>query len=81
MLSVDFIHDLDYIVQGDVPSAQIPNANSTKLRRLTAMPHQTNPYVQSFVVFRELVTSAYAPVSCFIVIHSDRLPTCEHIRR
>lgn len=76
-----YSHDTNYFVQGDVRFAQIPNLNSTLLQQLTETLFETNLYVQSFVALREWATPADGPNPYCLVIHSDRRPTGERIRR
>lgn len=57
------------------------NRNSTLLQQPTEMPHKTNPNEQSFVAPGVRAIPVDAANLFFLVIHSDKRLTDEHIRR
>ncbi|CDF40386.1 ATP dependant DNA helicase [Chondrus crispus] len=79
-----YIHDTDY---GTQTRTRLGGASTrledTLLMQLTHMLHECNPYVQSVLSMREWAQSpqpnTLAPYQ--MVIHADRRPSHEHVRR
>lgn len=76
-----YIHDTDYSKQRNAHAEQMPNLSASLLQQLTAILHDFNPYVESFVALRDWATTIYAPSPFYMVIHSDRHPTTRQVRR
>lgn len=77
-----FIHDTEYSAQGEVCLFQTPNLNSEicLLTQLTAMIFQSNAYLQSFDLLRDLALSEVARNKSQVVIRSDRRSKNEIVR-
>lgn len=79
-----YIHDTDYATQSRTRLNAAPQLDEALLAELAEMLHGRNPYVQTFLSMREWATSddgANAPAPYQMVIHADRRPSNEHVRR
>ncbi len=80
LLSV-YIHDTEFDVQSELGSQNIAGADAALLRNLASMLNQNNTYVQSFMSLHELARDN-APTDRYkVVIHADKRPANEHVRR
>lgn len=57
-----------------------PNLTFPILEQLTAMFHEVNPYVQSFVSLTNCTTPFHAPNTSQVVIYEDMTAAHEHER-
>ncbi|CDF38585.1 ATP dependant DNA helicase [Chondrus crispus] len=79
-----YIHDTDY---GTQTRTRLGGASTrledTLLMQLTHMLHECNPYVQTVLSMREWAQSPQpnTPAPYQMVIHADRRPSHEHVRR
>lgn len=71
----------DFVTQGDMRAAHMPNLHPGLLAQLTSMLHECNSYVQSFSALRDWATPVNAPNLYRMIIHSDKRPASEHFCR
>lgn len=64
-----------------IPTAKISDPSSTLPHQLTAILHDYNHYLQSFVASRHCATPTNAPNPYQMIIRSDNRPSREHVRR
>ena len=76
-----YIHDTDFSNQAGIRRGANPRLNEGLLTRLAATLSQHNPYVQTFESLREWATGDEAPTQYKMVIHADKRPAAEHVRR
>ena len=78
-----YIHDTDYVTQTRTRLGSSRRLEEALMTQLTHMLHECNPYVQKFLCMREWAQSAHnnTPAAYQMVIHADRRPSHEHVRR
>ena len=78
-----YIHDTDYATQTPTRLGRSRRLEEALMTQLTDMPHECNPYVQTFLFMREWAQSAHknTPAAYQMVTHHDRRPNHEHVRR
>lgn len=59
----------------------MPNLSSTLLHQLTNILLDSNHYLQSFIALRHWATPIDAPNLYHMIIHSERRPSGENVRR
>lgn len=75
-----YIHETDYAAQ---EATRVGGNRSLDqgVMELTGMLHEVNPYVQTFRLMREWTVLENRPEKMNLVIHADRRPVAEHVRR
>ncbi|CDF40970.1 ATP dependant DNA helicase PIF1 [Chondrus crispus] len=78
-----YIHDTDYATQTRTRLGTSRQLEEALMTQLTHMLHECNPYVQTFLCMREWAQSPHnnCPATYQMVIHADRRPSHEHVRR
>ncbi|CDF38542.1 unnamed protein product [Chondrus crispus] len=78
-----YIHDTDYATQTRTRLGNSARLQEALTAPLTRMLHECNPYVQTFLCMREWAQSPHnnTPTPYQMVIHADRRPSHEHVRR
>ncbi|CDF38180.1 ATP dependant DNA helicase PIF1 [Chondrus crispus] len=78
-----YIHDTDYATQTRTRLGNSTRLEEALMTQLTHMLHECNPYVQTFLCMREWAQSPHnnTPAAYQMVIHADRRPSYEHVRR
>ncbi|CDF33944.1 ATP dependant DNA helicase PIF1 [Chondrus crispus] len=78
-----YIHDTDYATQTRTRLENSRRLEEALMTQLTHMLHECNLYVQTFLCMREWAQSPHnkTPASYQMVIHADRRPSHEHVRR
>ncbi|CDF38639.1 unnamed protein product [Chondrus crispus] len=78
-----YIHDTDYATQTRTRLGTSRQLEEALMTQLTHMLHECNPYVQTFLCMREWAQSPQnnCPATYQMVIHADRRPSHEHVRR
>ncbi|CDF32173.1 unnamed protein product [Chondrus crispus] len=78
-----YIHDTDYATQTHTRLGTSRQLEEALMTQLTHMLHECNPYVQTFLCMREWAQSPQnnCPATYQMVIHADRRPSHEHVRR
>ncbi|CDF40383.1 ATP dependant DNA helcase [Chondrus crispus] len=78
-----YIHDTDYATQTRTRLGNSRQLEEALMTQLTYMLHECNPYVQTFLCMREWAQSPHnnSPATYQMVIHADRRPSHEYVRR
>ncbi|CDF33021.1 unnamed protein product [Chondrus crispus] len=78
-----YIHETDYATQTRTRLGTSRQLEEALMTQLTHMLHECNPYVQTFLCMREWAQSPQnnCPATYQMVIHADRRPSHEHVRR
>ena len=78
-----YIHDRDYATQRRTSLGSSIRLEEGLMTQLTHMLHECNPYVQKFLFMREWAQCEHnnTPAAYQMVIHADRRPSHEHVRR
>ncbi|CDF41005.1 unnamed protein product, partial [Chondrus crispus] len=78
-----YIHDTEYATQTRTRLGTSRQLEEALMTQLTHMLHECNPYVQTFLCMREWAQSPHnnCPATYQMVIHADRRPSHEHVRR
>ncbi|CDF35745.1 ATP dependant DNA Helicase Pif1 [Chondrus crispus] len=78
-----YIHDSDYATHTRTTLGNSRRLEEALMTQLTHMLHECNPYVQTFLCMREWAQSPHnnTPAAYQMVIHADRRPSHEHVRR
>ncbi len=76
-----YIHDTDFNIQSELRSQNFAGVDRALLTNLASVLNQSNTYVQSFMRLHELARDN-APTNRYkIVIHADKRPANEPVRR
>ncbi|CDF39089.1 ATP dependant DNA helicase [Chondrus crispus] len=78
-----YSHDTDYATQTRTGLGTSRRLEEALMTQLTHMLHECNPYVQTFLCMREWAQFPHnnTPATYQMVIHADRRPSHEHVRR
>ncbi len=76
-----YIFDTELDVQSEIRSHNVPIVSQGLMTRLAHMLHQSNSYVRSFLRLGEWMREDTPSPEYQIVIHADRRPSGEHVRR
>ncbi len=76
-----YIHDTNFEVQSELRSQNFAGVDRALLTRLASMLNQHNTYVQSIMSLHELARDNSPTARYKIVIHADKRPANEHVRR
>ncbi len=76
-----YIHDPDLEVQSRIRTQNVAGVEGTVLKELTRMLMGCNSYVQTFLSLQDIVNEGAATDRYKIVIHADKKPAAEHVRR
>ena len=78
-----YIHNTDYATPTRTRLGSSRRLEQALMTQLTHMLHQYNPYVQKFLCMRKWAQSSHnnTPTAYQMVIHADRRPSHEHVRR
>ncbi len=76
-----YINDPDLEVQTRIRTQNVPGLEGTLVKQLTSMLMDCNSYVQTFLCLHEILNEGRTTERYKIVIHADRKPAVEHVRR